>query len=106
MRTSDVRRCCFDGAKARQGAPPHPGMARSRRRDRRARQGRISRRPPAAGAGDSLMMKLGEAANRLSRLEVLAPDGVDWALAVANRNFLICLLYTSPSPRDGLLSRM
>ncbi len=28
-------------------------------------------------AGDSLMMKLGEAANRLSRLDVLAPDGVD-----------------------------
>ena len=40
-------------------------------------------------AGDSLMMKLGEAANRLARLHVLAPDGVDWALAVANRNFLI-----------------
>jgi uncharacterized protein with HEPN domain len=40
-------------------------------------------------AGDWLMMKLGEAANRLSRLDVLAPDGVDWALAVANRNFLI-----------------
>jgi uncharacterized protein with HEPN domain len=40
-------------------------------------------------AGDSLMMKLGEAANRLSSLDVLAPDGVDWALAVANRNFLI-----------------
>ncbi len=36
-------------------------------------------------AGDSLMMKLGEAANRLSRLGVLAPDGVKWALAVANR---------------------
>lgn len=35
------------------------------------------------------MMKLGEAANRLSRLDVLAPDGVDWALAVANRNVLI-----------------
>lgn len=35
------------------------------------------------------MMKLGEAANRLSRLEVLAPDGVEWALAVANRNFVI-----------------
>lgn len=35
--------------------------------------------------GDSLMMKLGEAANRLSKLNVLAPDGVDWALAVANR---------------------
>ncbi len=40
-------------------------------------------------AGDSLMMKLGEAANRLTRLRVLAPDGVEWALAVANRNFLI-----------------
>ena len=37
----------------------------------------------------SLMMKLGEAANRLSRLDVLAPDGVEWALAVANRNFII-----------------
>ena len=40
-------------------------------------------------AGDSLTIKLGEAANRLSRLDVLAPDGVDWALAVANRNFII-----------------
>ncbi len=40
-------------------------------------------------AGDSLMMKLGEAANRLSKLDLLAPGGVDWALAVANRNFLI-----------------
>jgi uncharacterized protein with HEPN domain len=40
-------------------------------------------------AGDSLMMKLGEAANRLSRLGVLTPDGVEWALAVANRNFII-----------------
>nr|WP_162606551.1 HepT-like ribonuclease domain-containing protein [Jiangella asiatica] len=34
-------------------------------------------------------MKLGEAANRLSRLGVLAPDGVEWALAVVNRNFII-----------------
>jgi len=40
-------------------------------------------------AGDSLMMKLGEAANRLAKLGVLPPDGVDWALAVANRNFII-----------------
>jgi uncharacterized protein with HEPN domain len=40
-------------------------------------------------AGDSLMMKVGEAANRLSRLDVLEPAGVEWALAVANRNFLI-----------------
>jgi uncharacterized protein with HEPN domain len=40
-------------------------------------------------AGDSLMMKVGEAANRLAKLDVLAPEGVVWALAVANRNFLI-----------------
>lgn len=40
-------------------------------------------------AGDSLMMKLGEAANRLSKLDVLAPDGIEWALVVANRKFLI-----------------
>ncbi|MEP6817172.1 MAG: HepT-like ribonuclease domain-containing protein [Marmoricola sp.] len=40
-------------------------------------------------AGDSLMMKVGEAANRLARMGVLEPDGVQWALAVANRNFLI-----------------
>jgi len=40
-------------------------------------------------AGDSLMMKVGKAANRLAKLDGLAPDGVDWALAVANRNFLI-----------------
>lgn len=35
------------------------------------------------------MMTLGEAANRLSHLDVLAPEGVDWALAVSNRNFII-----------------
>ena len=40
-------------------------------------------------AGDSLMMKLGEAAGRLSKFDVLAPAGVDWALAIANRNFII-----------------
>ena len=40
-------------------------------------------------AGDSLMMKLGEAAGRLAKLDVLPPDGVRWATAIANRNFLI-----------------
>ncbi|MCD1286135.1 DUF86 domain-containing protein [Brevibacterium sp. GP-SGM9] len=40
-------------------------------------------------AGDSLMMKLGEAANRLSRLGAPSPAGIDWALATANRNFII-----------------
>ena len=40
-------------------------------------------------ASDSLMMKLGEAAGRLAKLDVLPPDGVRWATAIANRNFLI-----------------
>lgn len=40
-------------------------------------------------AGDSLMMKIGETANRLSRAGVTGPDGVDWASAVDNRNWLI-----------------
>lgn len=40
-------------------------------------------------AGDSLMMKLGEAANRLARRGVPSPEGVEWAIAVANRNFII-----------------
>lgn len=40
-------------------------------------------------AGDSIMMKLGESARRLSLLKVRAPAGVDWSLAVANRNFII-----------------
>ncbi len=40
-------------------------------------------------AGDSLMMKIGEAANRLSRAEAAGPDGVEWADAIANRNWLI-----------------
>lgn len=40
-------------------------------------------------AGDSLMMKIGEAANRLSRLDVAADWPIDWAAPIANRNFLI-----------------
>lgn len=40
-------------------------------------------------AGDSLMMKLGEASNRLLKFGVLGPQGVEWTLAVANRNFII-----------------
>ena len=47
------------------------------------------------------MMKLGEAANRLSRLGVLAPDGIEWAIAVANRNFLIHQ-YDELNPRPDL----
>jgi uncharacterized protein with HEPN domain len=40
-------------------------------------------------AGDSLMMKLGEASNRLSRAGIEGPDGVSWQDAIANRNWLI-----------------
>ena len=40
-------------------------------------------------AGDSLMMKLGEAANRLAKRDTSAPAGIEWAIAVANRNFII-----------------
>lgn len=40
-------------------------------------------------AGDSLMMKLGEASNRLSRAGVEDPRGVAWQDAIANRNWLI-----------------
>lgn len=40
-------------------------------------------------AGDSLMMKLGEAAGRLARADVEPPDQVTWADAIANRNWLI-----------------
>lgn len=40
-------------------------------------------------AGDSLMMKLGEAAGRLAKAKVNPPPGVVWADAIANRNWLI-----------------
>jgi uncharacterized protein with HEPN domain len=40
-------------------------------------------------AGDSLLMKIGEAANRLSRLGVSAPDGISWTQAIDQRNWLI-----------------
>jgi uncharacterized protein with HEPN domain len=40
-------------------------------------------------AGDSLMMKLGEASNRLSRAGFPGPRGQTWQDAIANRNWLI-----------------
>lgn len=40
-------------------------------------------------AGDSLMMKLGESANRLDRAGVASPEGIQWRDAVANGNWLI-----------------
>ncbi|WP_254666487.1 DUF86 domain-containing protein [Humibacillus sp. DSM 29435] len=40
-------------------------------------------------AGDSLMMKIGEAANRLRRAGEPEPAGLTWARVVANRNWII-----------------
>ncbi len=89
MTTSALRRFRCDGATHSQGAAPHRVVAghveEIVRRGRRAYLDDVLLQE----AGDSLMMKLGEAANRLAQLGVLAPEGVDWALAVANRNFLI-----------------
>ena len=89
MTTSVARRCCSDGTQGGQGTAPHPVLAD--RVDEIVRRGKEAYLADdlLQEAGDSLMMKLGEAANRLSRLDVLAPDGVEWALAVANRNFII-----------------
>ena len=44
----------------------------------------------------------------LGTLLSLLQIGIDYASedASINREILSCLLYTSPSPRDGLLSRM
>lgn len=40
-------------------------------------------------AGDSLVMKIGEAANRLARAGVESPGGETWRDAVASRNWVI-----------------
>ena len=40
-------------------------------------------------AGDSLMMKLGEAAKRLANTGYFASESVNWSSAIANRNWLI-----------------
>lgn len=90
MTTSAARRSRSDGPQSGQGTAAHI-QAWLCRVDEIVRRGRDAYLADdlLQEAGDSLMMKLGEAANRLSRLGVLAPDGVEWALAVANRNFII-----------------
>lgn len=44
--------------------------------------------PVAQEAGDSLMMKIGEAAKRLAHSDLRAPTGVDWSDAAKNREKL------------------
>ena len=41
-----------------------------------------------------------------SQIDALKANAVPVELTVTHCQALICLLYTSPSPRDGLLSRM
>jgi hypothetical protein len=82
-------RSCFDGSEGGQGAAPYPGLALTRRRDHRTREEQVPRRRPPPGSWRFADDEPGEAANRLSRLGVPAPEGVDGALAVANRNYII-----------------
>ena len=39
-------------------------------------------------------------------LAYITPDEVEKLKALGGQETMTCLLYTSPSPRDGLLSRM
>ena len=47
-----------------------------------------------------------EKSNWQKALHLKMARNIDKELALILKNFLSCLLYTSPSPRDGLLSRM
>ena len=61
-----------------------------------------------ATAGPATGRKIQVAAGALLRVGRTAKS--DYALGedsyLSGQHFAICLLYTSPSPRDGLLSRM
>jgi len=89
MTTFGARRCCCDGSQDRQGVPPPARVVAPSWRDRRVWKDRYDSDELLQEAGDSLMMKIGEAANRLSRVEVVAPKGVEWNSAIGNRNWLI-----------------
>jgi uncharacterized protein with HEPN domain len=45
--------------------------------------------PVLQEAGDSIMMKIGEAARRLAGQQAIPPAGIRWADAIANRNWVI-----------------
>src|SRR5680860_1710396 len=52
------------------------------------------------------LQKLQEAINKSSKAEVVDAVAYTWFNRLVALRFMDCLLYTSPSPRDGLLSRM
>ena len=56
-------------------------------------------------AGDSLLMKLGEAAGRLARAEFKASPGLVWTDAIANRNWLSVSTTRSTAHSRGSLCR-
>lgn len=69
---------------------PHRGLARAGRRGHPARQGGLPRRrPPARGRRLADDETGGRPPTYGPGSASLAPDGVEWALAVANRNFII-----------------
>ena len=53
-----------------------------------------------------LTIVFNESAAPLKQIKTAVTSGVDLSPALAGTWFWVCLLYTSPSPRDGLLSRM
>ena len=56
--------------------------------------------PDVAGAESNVAINLSKITGDLAEIFWISRLGQDPA------GYLICLLYTSPSPRDGLLSRM
>ena len=57
-------------------------------------------------SADLLRVEEGSLYPALHRMEQQAWLKSEWGLTEKNREARFCLLYTSPSPRDGLLSRM
>lgn len=84
-----VKLSCCDGPVSCEGPSAHRGLAATRGEDCFYGGERYLSDVLIQEAGDSLMVKLGEAARRLARSDLLPPEGVSWATAVANRNFII-----------------
>ena len=61
----------------------------------------------SANAGKKLLLETSQGQVEIAFLPELAPNHVNRIAELASSGFYDgCLLYTSPSPRDGLLSRM
>ena len=63
----------------------------------------------AGGHGRPKVVVIGGGAGGATAARYIAKDSkgeIDVTLVEPSREYYTCLLYTSPSPRDGLLSRM